>query len=171
MEAEDIAQEAFVKAWLASERFDEQYKFRTWLFKIAYRTLLDHAKRPRLERLSEVSDNSELSDISDYTADAAFRYEALYRAIDQLPQRVRAATLLYHIEGYSIKDIATITHSNPVAVRQQLHPLRQMHRSLPHGRRPGKEYQQRRVHPLRRLRAELPGEGHSSRLCGRKSKE
>lgn len=121
MEAEDIAQEAFVKAWLASERFDEQYKFRTWLFKIAYRTLLDHAKRPRLERLSEVSDNSELSDISDYTADAAFRYEALYRAIDQLPQRVRAATLLYHIEGYSIKDIATITHSNPVAVRQQLH--------------------------------------------------
>lgn len=121
MEAEDIAQEAFVKAWLASERFDEQYKFRTWLFKIAYRTLLDHAKRLRLERLSEVSDNSELSDISDYTADAAFRYEALYRAIDQLPERARAATLLYHIEGYSIKDIATITHSNPVAVRQQLH--------------------------------------------------
>lgn len=121
MEAEDLAQDAFIKAWLASERFDEQYKFRTWLYKIAYRTLLDHAKRPRLERLSEVSDNSELSDISDYTADAAFRYEALYRAIDQLPQRVRAATLLYHIEGYSIKDIATITHSNPVAVRQQLH--------------------------------------------------
>ena len=121
MEAEDIAQEAFVKAWLASDRFDERYKFRTWLFKIAYRTLLDHAKRPRLERLSEVSDNSELSDISDYTADAAFRYEALYRAIDQLPERARAATLLYHIEGYSIKDIATITHSNPVAVRQQLH--------------------------------------------------
>ena len=121
MEAEDIAQEAFVKAWLASERFDERNKFRTWLFKIAYRTLLDHVKRPRLERLSEVSDISELSDISDYTADASFRYEALYRAIDQLPERARAATLLYHIGGYSIKDIATITHSNPVAVRQQLH--------------------------------------------------
>ena len=118
MEAEDLAQDAFIKAWLASERFDEQYKFRTWLYKIAYRTLLDHAKRPRLERLSEVS---ELSEKSDYTADAAFRYEALYRAIDQLPERTRAATLLYHIEGYSIKDIAIITHSNPVAVRQQLH--------------------------------------------------
>ena len=118
MEAEDLAQDAFIKAWLASERFDEQYKFRTWLYKIAYRTLLDHAKRPQLQRLSEVS---ELSEKSDYTADAAFRYEALYRAIDQLPERTRAATLLYHIEGYSIKDIATITHSNPVAVRQQLH--------------------------------------------------
>lgn len=121
MEAEDIAQDAFVKAWLASERFDEQYKFRTWLYKIAYRTMLDYAKRPRLERLSEVSDGSALSSTSDYTADAAFRYEALYHAIDQLPERVRAATLLYHIEGYNVKDIAIITHSNPVAVRQQLH--------------------------------------------------
>ncbi|MBQ9864461.1 MAG: RNA polymerase sigma factor [Bacteroidales bacterium] len=118
MEAEDIAQEAFIKAWLASERFEERHKFRTWLFKIAYRTLLDHAKRPQLERMP---DHSELSVHSDYTADASFRYEALYRAIDQLPERVRAAILLYHIEGYSINDIATITHSNPVAVRQQLH--------------------------------------------------
>ena len=118
MEAEDIAQEAFVKAWLASERFDERYKFRTWIFKIAYRTLLDHVKRPRIERMP---DHAELSVHSDYTADASFRYEALYRAIDQLPNRVRAATLLYHIEGYSIKEISTITHSNPVAVRQQLH--------------------------------------------------
>ena len=118
MEAEDIAQEAFIKAWLASERYEERYKFRTWLYKIAYRTLLDHAKRPRIESMP---DRSELSVHSDYTADAAFRYEALYRAIDQLPNRVRAATLLYHIEGYSIKEIATITNSNPVAVRQQLH--------------------------------------------------
>ena len=118
MEAEDIAQETFVKAWLASERYEERYKFRTWLYKIAYRTLLDHAKRSRIERLP---DHAELSVHSDYTADASFRYEALYRAIDQLPNRVRAATLLYHIEGYSIKEISTITHSNPVAVRQQLH--------------------------------------------------
>ena len=118
MEAEDIAQEAFIKAWLASERYEERYKFRTWLYKIAYRTLLDHAKRSRIERLPDLA---ELSVHSDYTADASFRYEALYRAIDQLPNRVRAATLLYHIEGYSIKEIATITNSNPVAVRQQLH--------------------------------------------------
>lgn len=118
MEAEDIAQEAFIKAWLASERYEERYKFRTWLYKIAYRTLLDHAKRTRIESLPDLA---ELSVHSDYTADASFRYEALYRAIDQLPYRVRAATLLYHIEGYSIKEISTITHSNPVAVRQQLH--------------------------------------------------
>ena len=41
MEAEDIAQEAMVKAYIAMERFVERAKFATWLFKIAYNTFLD----------------------------------------------------------------------------------------------------------------------------------
>lgn len=115
--AEDIAQDALIKAYLASGEFVERYKFRTWLFKIAYRTFLDYAKRPHTELLS---DSSNWSDKSDLATDAAFRYEALYQAIDQLSEQSRAAVLLYHIEGYSIGDIATITHSNPIAVRQRL---------------------------------------------------
>ena len=94
MEAEDIAQETFIKAWLASERYEERYKFRTWLYKIAYRTLLDHAKRPRIESMP---DHSELSVHSDYTADAAFRYEALSRPTDQPPNRLRAPTFPSHL--------------------------------------------------------------------------
>lgn len=114
-EAEDIAQEALVKAYMSADSFVERYTFRTWLYKIAYRTLLDHAKRPHLERLPDNVDTP-----SDTAADAAFRYEALYAAIRQLPEQTRAAVLLFHIEGYSITEIATITHSNPVAVRQRL---------------------------------------------------
>ena len=115
-EAEDIAQDALVKVYLASSGYVERYKFRTWLFKIAYRTFLDHARRPRSERMPDAGWRAE----SDLGADAAFRHEALYRAIDQLPEQSRAAVLLYHIDGYSILDIAAITHSNPVAVRQRL---------------------------------------------------
>ena len=113
--SEDIAQDALVKAYLASGEFVEHYKFRTWLFKIAYRTFLDYAKRPHrlAEPLDERIEGGE-------RADATFRYEALYHAIDQLPEQSRAAVLLYHIEGYSFGDIATITHSNPIAVRQRL---------------------------------------------------
>lgn len=113
--SEDIAQDALIKAYLASGEFVERYKFRTWLFKIAYRTFLDYAKRPHrlAEPLDERMDGGE-------PADAAFRYEALYHAIDQLPEQSRAAVMLYHIEGYSFSDIATITHSNSIAVRQRL---------------------------------------------------
>ena len=116
-EAEDIAQEALVKAYMSADSFVERYTFRTWLYKIAYRTLLDHAKRPHLERLP---DNVDSFAPSDTAADAAFSYEALYAAIRQLPEQTRAAVLLFHIEGYSIVEIAAITHSNPVAVRQLL---------------------------------------------------
>lgn len=116
-EAEDIAQEALVKAYMSADSFVERYTFRTWLYKIAYRTLLDHAKRPRLERLP---DNAACIARSGMDADAAFRYEALYAAIRELPEQSRAAVLLFHIEGYSIAEIAAITHSNTVAVRQRL---------------------------------------------------
>lgn len=126
-EAEDIAQEALVKAYMSAGSFVERYTFRTWLYKIAYRTLLDHAKRPRLERLSERSD---FAGRPEYAADAAFRYEALYAAIRRLPEQSRAAVLLYHIEGYSMAEIASITHSNPVAVRQRLSRGMKMLRKL-----------------------------------------
>jgi RNA polymerase sigma-70 factor (ECF subfamily) len=114
-EAEEIAQETLIKAYLASGGYVERYKFSTWLFKIAYRTFLDHIKRPShtVEPLDERIPGGT-------PADEAFRYEALYHAIGQLPERSRAAILLYHIEGYSVKEIAVITHSNPVAVRQLL---------------------------------------------------
>ena len=124
--AEDIAQDALVKAYLASGGYVERYKFRTWLFKIAYRTFLDHVKRrhPTTEQLDEKIAGGE-------PADTVFRYEELYRAINRLPGQSRAAVLLFHIEGYSILDIAAITNSNPIAVRQRLsRGLRQLKKDL-----------------------------------------
>ena len=115
VDAEDIAQESLIKAYLASGRFEEKVKFRTWLFKIAYRTFLDRAKgsKPAVEPLDERLEGGD-------AADEAFRYEALYQAITRLPEKSRAAVILYHLEGYTMADIAIITHSNPLAVRQRL---------------------------------------------------
>ena len=50
--AEDVAQEAFVKAWRAIGRFDESRKFSSWLFKIAHNSALDHLRRQGLDTLS-----------------------------------------------------------------------------------------------------------------------
>lgn len=120
MAAEDIAQDALIKAYLASSGFMEQYKFRTWLFKIAYRTFLDYRKRPNI--LTSLSTHPEALSYPDAAnrPDEAFRYELLYRAISLLPEKERAATILYHLDGYTVIDIAQITNSNPVAVRQRL---------------------------------------------------
>ena len=126
-EAEDLAQETLVKAWLASEQYVERYRFNTWLCKIAYRTYVDHLRRNSHQSLP-LDENLPLP--SPDMADSAFRYERLHRAISQLPQKERTAVLLYYLEEQSIKEIATITGSNVLAVKQQLKRGREHLRNL-----------------------------------------
>ncbi len=117
MEAEDIAQEAMVKAYIASGRFVERHKFSTWLFKIAYNTFLDH-KRLARNRETDLEEASLISGSS--SADQRFEYQELYAAIDTLPLKEKTAILLFYVSGYDIKEIAKITDSTQFAVKKQL---------------------------------------------------
>ncbi len=117
MEAEDIAQEAMIKAYIAIDRFVERAKFATWLFKIAYNTFLDH-QRSGWNRCEELDAAAQIPGGSN--ADAAFAYQDLYKAIGTLPLREKSAILLFSVSGYSVKEIAKITGSSSIAVRKQL---------------------------------------------------
>ena len=116
MEAEDIAQEAMVKAYIAMERFVERAKFSTWLFKIAYNTFLDHQRSLRSHASIEEADTL----VSDTATDAGFEYQELYTALSTLPPKERTAILLFYLKGYNVHEIADIVHSTEAAVRQQL---------------------------------------------------
>ncbi|MCR4964133.1 MAG: RNA polymerase sigma factor [Bacteroidales bacterium] len=117
MEAEDIAQEAMVKAYIASNRFVERHKFSTWLFTIAYNTFLDH-KRLARNRETDLDEATFMADSS--SADQRFEYQELYAAIDTLPLKEKTAILLFYVSGYDIKEIAKITDSTKIAVKKQL---------------------------------------------------
>ena len=117
MEAEDIAQEAMVKAYIASDRFVERHKFSTWLFKIAYNTFLDHKRRARnyetdIEEAVQVADTARTDD--------SFAYQDLYEALSKLPIKEKTSILLFYINGYAVKEIAKITGSTQIAVKQHL---------------------------------------------------
>ena len=117
MEAEDIAQEAMIKAYLASDRFVERFKFSTWLFKIAYNTFLDH-KRSGRNRETDLEAAGFLA--ATQSADDAFTYQELYEAIGTLPLKEKSAILLFYVSGYTIKEISKITSCSQLAVKQQL---------------------------------------------------
>ena len=117
MEAEDIAQDAMIKAYIASDRFVERYKFSTWLFKIAYNTFLDH-KRLAKNRETDLEAAAKLA--GSQNADDAFAYQDLYEAIGTLPLKEKSAILLFYVSGYSIKEISDITSCSQFAVKQQL---------------------------------------------------
>ena len=115
-EAEDIAQDSLVKAYIHSGSFEERFKFSTWLFKIAYNTFLDRQKSTgkRIVKTS-LDDVSEMD--SGSGADESFRYQNLYKALEQIPERERTAILLHYIGGYSVKESASIMNCSLGAVK------------------------------------------------------
>ena len=103
--ADDIAQDALVRAYVASGSFLGLSKFSTWLFRIAYNCYIDHCRKAKADKVPvEVA----LSLPSEDSSDAAFRYQQLYQALDRLPEKEKAAISLFYFEDLSIKEIAAI---------------------------------------------------------------
>jgi len=115
-EADDIAQETLVKAYISSAGYNEEGKFVAWIFKIAYNTFLDHRKSARsfvpLEKIN--------TELSSNRTDSKYEYEDLYKALDTLSEKERTAILLYYIKGYSIREISQIVDCKEDAVKKQL---------------------------------------------------
>ena len=118
-EADDIAQDALIRAYIASGSFLGLSKFSTWLFRIAHNCYLDRQRRSRHETISTDSVQA-LSIPSTEQADDQFRYQQLYKALEQLPEKEKAAIVLHYFEDLSIKEIASILQSPPGTIKYHL---------------------------------------------------
>jgi len=115
-DADDLAQDALVKAYLSLTGYQNKGKFRSWLFKIAYNTFLNHKASCRtMDSIDEAR-----TFIGDNEADATYEHQDLYLALRTLPPKERSAITLFYLNGYSIKEIAVITAATEGAVKQQL---------------------------------------------------
>jgi RNA polymerase sigma-70 factor (ECF subfamily) len=120
-EAEDAAQETFLRAYKALESYDDTLPFRTWLFAILInrcRTAL--AQRMRRER--RVVFDSEALERSSVEAaqDAMELREELSRAIAALSPEQREAFLLRHVEDLSYEEIMSVTGAGMSALKMRV---------------------------------------------------
>jgi RNA polymerase sigma-70 factor (ECF subfamily) len=119
-EAEELAQDAFVRAYYALHSYKPQYKFSTWLFKIATNLCINHLKkRNRLVHVDDYQDQEGQSiwaipdpDTHHSPAIMAERRELqrdIQEAINQLPSAFRIVVILRHLHDLSYQEIADVT--------------------------------------------------------------
>jgi RNA polymerase sigma-70 factor (ECF subfamily) len=143
--AEDLAQETFVKALNAIESYRPEFKFSSWIFKIANNAAIDHLRRRELDTLSlDGSPNAETPDAVEATAlqvgdrsetpleelEARELGGAIERAIGQLRPEYRACILLRHVEGRPYEEIAEMLSLPLGTVKTYIHRARNELRDL-----------------------------------------
>ena len=116
-EADDLAQDTLVKAYLSSAGYQDMGKFRSWLFKIAHNTFLNHKAS---QHYTENIDDERIKALPSGSGEGAGSYEDLYLALSTLPPKERSAITLFYLTGYNIKEIAQITATSEDAVKKQL---------------------------------------------------
>jgi RNA polymerase sigma-70 factor (ECF subfamily) len=150
-DADDVAQETFVRAWRALDRYDETFSFYTWLRTIATRLVLqERAKRRRRRTESgETFDAAAVAVPAESTDPLdALAGEELQRqvssALQELPEEFRAVLVLRAERDLSYDEIAEILALPAGTVMSRLHRARRllrsaMGRSVPAVRRQGSE--------------------------------
>ncbi|HEY7504790.1 MAG TPA: sigma-70 family RNA polymerase sigma factor [Gemmatimonadales bacterium] len=137
--AEDLAQETFVKALNAIDSYRPEFKFSSWIFKIANNAAIDHLRRRELDTLSlDGSPHAETPEAMQATAlqigarqesplDAVEAKElggAIEAAIGRLRPEYRSCILLRHVEGRAYEEIAEILDLPLGTVKTYIHRAR-----------------------------------------------
>jgi RNA polymerase sigma-70 factor (ECF subfamily) len=148
--AEDLTQDAFVKVLSHLDRYRPDFKFSSWLFKIANNVAIDHLRRRQLDTVSmdgsrhavtQDAVESSRFDVADDAENALDEMQAkelgsaIERAIARLRPEYRSCILLRHVEGRSYEEIATTLDLPLGTVKTYIHRARhELRRALEHTR-------------------------------------
>ena len=129
-EAEDVAQEAFIQAYVKLSSFERQSSFYTWLYRIAFNTAISRRRRKRVETSVEQAKDAvgdEPADRGEKPHDRLIREERadlIRRALGELSEEHRAILVLREMEGCDYEEIAEILDLPVGTVRSRLHRAR-----------------------------------------------
>jgi RNA polymerase sigma-70 factor (ECF subfamily) len=109
-DAEDVAQDAFVRAHRSFAALRDRDKFRAWLVRMTWRLALDWKRghRRRWAREDSVARSSPMFGDAEREAMESERSRRLWAAIDELPERLRFVVVLSAIDGHTTREVATL---------------------------------------------------------------
>jgi RNA polymerase sigma-70 factor (ECF subfamily) len=134
-DAQDASQEVFLRAYRFLPRFDRSRPLEPWLIKMTVNVCHDLAKKRRLPYvLPDPDASSTMSDPHD-NLQAEEQKKMLYKALQDLPHKERAAIVLRDLEGLSTAEVAEVLGSSEGTVRSQVSNARlKIKKALKRGR-------------------------------------
>jgi RNA polymerase sigma-70 factor, ECF subfamily len=131
-EAEDIAQEAFIRAYVNIQSFNMNLKFSTWLYRIATNLCIDRLrkKKPDYYLDAEVAGTEGFTMYSHIPSDASLPeedveslelQESIQKEISKLPDKYRSVIVLKYIEEMSLNEISEILDIPLGTVKTRIH--------------------------------------------------
>jgi RNA polymerase sigma-70 factor (ECF subfamily) len=133
-DAEDIAQNVFIRVWKSAARYEPSAKFTTWLFTITRNLVFNEVRRRKRHPASALEHEEEAHhfqarDASSKSPDDAMldaeMQKAIQRAIDELPEVQRMAIVLRRYEDMPYEEIAVVLKLSVPAVKSVLFRARQ----------------------------------------------
>jgi RNA polymerase sigma-70 factor (ECF subfamily) len=124
-DAEDVAQEAFAKAYRNFRQLRDRDRFRAWLARMTWRLAIDRCRAAR--RREKLESAAGAVDVATPTqaVESREREELLWKAIDTLPAKLRMVLILASIEGHDVKDVASLLGIPKGTVKSRLFMARQ----------------------------------------------
>ena len=127
-DAEDIAQEVFIKVYQSIDKFREEAGFATWLYRITYNTTISELRK-RKHQFTAIEDNftnipdDEISDMMDgISTEEKLSYLDL--VLKKLPPDDALLITMFYMNDQSIQEISTITGNSVANVKVKLHRIR-----------------------------------------------
>lgn len=123
-EAEEAAQDAFIKAFHGLKGFNRQSKFSTWLYRIAFNTAVTYKRRNSKQFVS-----IEGAIITHYQEGENFlektdRKKFVHQAMEKLSEADRTALTLFYLDEFSLEEIAGITGMRANTIKVRIHRAR-----------------------------------------------
>ena len=128
-DAEELAQDVFVKVYRYLSSFKGDSSFSTWIYRIAYNTAISETRKKKHEFLAiedAIINNVSEEEVAEALgrSDTSVQMNKLDAALEQLPPEERAVILLFYIKEKTIDDIADITGLSSSNVKVKLHRIR-----------------------------------------------
>jgi RNA polymerase sigma factor (sigma-70 family) len=124
-EAEEVAQDAFVKAYNYLKNFNRQARFSTWLYRIVFNTAISYKRKNKLITESVENKHVENPERADSGIERNDKTVFITQAIGKLNEADQLAIQLFYIKEFSLEEVADLMGGNVNTIKVRIHRARQ----------------------------------------------